>query len=168
MKKLTILLLLIISFNSYSQVQMGYLTGTTFRQPIYGITLQKQFNKYFNLESNVLYSQRMLHNSNKIQADYLQFMINSKFGYFGTKLGIYGGYGFSLNPTLNHTNPENHTYVSFIPNIGLQVTILPKVIIDLKAIYDIGLVPGHYIIEQGWDDPYKALIIMTTLKFQIK
>lgn len=168
MKKLIILLLIIISFNSYSQVQMGYLFGMTFKQPIYGITLQKQFSKYFNLESNVLYSQRMLYNSNKIQADYLQFMINGKFGYFGNKLGMYEGYGFSLNPTLDHTNPENHTYVSFIPNIGLQATILPKVIVDLKCIYDIGLVPGHYIVGQGWDDSYKALIIMTTLKFQIK
>jgi len=140
---------------SKAQTQMGYVTGFTKQginpaavQPIYGITLQKQLIKYVALESDVIYSQRM--NGHNIQADYLQFMIMGKFGYFGNKAGIYGGYGFSLNPTLDHSNPENHTYVSFIPSIGCQLNLFPKTIVELKSIYDIGLMSGYYIPGTGW------------------
>ncbi len=169
--KLLTLSLLFVSLTCFSQVEVGYLTGMTKQginpkhfQPIYGITLQRQFSKYINLESDFVYSQRM--NSNKIQADYLQFMLTGKVGYFGNKIGVYGGYGFSLNPTVNHSNPENHTYVSFIPSVGTQLRILPKTILELKAIYDNGLM-GAYYKNGDWHD-YYGWMIMTTLKFQIK
>lgn len=162
-----------MSIGCCAQTQMGYVTGFTKQginpaavQPIYGITLQKQFGKFVAIESDVIYSQRM--NGKKIQADYLQFMAMAKFGYFGKRAGIYGGYGFSLNPTLDHDNPQNHTYLSFVPSVGCQFNVLPKTIVELKSIYDIGLIPGYYIPTVGWGDSYKGVMIMATLKFTIR
>ncbi len=175
MKKLLISLLFLISFTAYSQVDssdtekvyFGYQTGFTDHQPIYGLTLQKQYCKYVQVETDFVYSQRMM--GHKIQADYLQFMLMGKFGYFGNRFGVYGGYGFSLNPTVNHSNPENHTYMSFVPSVGGQLRILPKTVLELKAIYDCGLVPGFYNVKEGnWGEDYKNAMIMATLKFQLK
>lgn len=149
---------------------VGYLTGftkqginPTVAQPIYGITLQKQFTKFIAVESNCFYSQRM--NGHNIQSDYLSFMALAKFGYFGNKVGVYTAYGLSLNPSLTHANKENHTYGSFGPAIGTQLKLFKSTWIEGKVIYDCGL-SGAYYKDGDWSD-YKGIIIMTTLKFKI-
>lgn len=150
--------------------EVGYLIGGTKQginpasaQPIYGITLQKQFSKNVSLESNVFYSQRM--NGKAIQSDYLSFMLLAKFGYFGNKAGVYVCYGLALNPSLTHANNENHTYGSFTPAIGAQLKLFGRTWIELKGIYDCGL-SGAYLKEGCWSD-YGGLIIMSTLKFRL-
>lgn len=166
-----IAILLLISYAVKTKAQeVGYITGFTKQginpatiQPIYGITLQKQFTKFVAVESNCFYSQRM--NGHKIQSDYLSFMALVKFGYFGNKAGVYAAYGLSLNPSLTHANKENHTYGSFSPAIGTQLKIFKSTWIEGKAIYDYGL-SGAYYKDGSWSD-YKGIIIMTTLKFKL-
>lgn len=154
-----------------SEIQIGYLTGFTKqginpvgRQPIYGITLQKQFSKNVALESNVFYSQRM--NGHKIQSDYLSFMCVAKAGYFGNRAGAYGLYGFSLNPSLSHANPENHTYGSLNIGAGAQIRLFRKTYVELKGYYDCGL-SGAYLKDGiDWYD-YRGVMVMGTLKFKL-
>lgn len=162
---------MLCSLNCVAQIQLGYLTGisksglqASMVQPVYGLTMQKQYNKYVNLESDIFYSQRMV--GNKIQGDYLQFIAQAKFGYFGRVVGVYGGYGFSLNPAINHSNTENHTYVSFIPSVGGQLRIFPKTILELKMSYDTALTAA-YLKDNYWYN-YNGLLILGMLKFDIK
>ncbi len=161
--------LLIISLKCSGQ-EVGYLIGYTKQginpavgQPIYGITLQKQFSKYLAVEGNTFYSQRM--NGHKIQSDYLSFMACVKGGYFGNKIGAYGLYGFSLNPSLSHDNPQNHTYGSFNIGGGTQIKLFKKTWVELKGYYDFGL-SGAYLKNGDWSE-YNGLIIMSTLKFKL-
>lgn len=168
MKKIISILIFISNFCQAQEI--GYLTGATKQgvnpasaQPIYGITLQSQVNKYTAIESNVFYSQRM--NGKKIQSDYLSFLLLSKVGYFLTRGGVYACAGLSLNPSLSHANPENHTYGSFTTGAGVQLKLFRKTWIEGKAIYDYGI-SGGYLKDERWTH-YKGLIIMTTLKFKI-
>lgn len=168
MKKLILITCFIIPFLCNAQ-EFGFITGTTKQginpknaQPIYGISLSKQAHKNVNVETNFMYSQRM--KENKIQADYISFIIMGKFGTsFNKKINLFYGYGFSMNPTLDHSNPENHTYISHQETIGCQIRILPKTILDMKFIYDIDLTSGY--VKDGEFYKYKGLIIMTGMKF---
>lgn len=174
MKKLIIILLLSSFFCKGQEV--GYIGGFSKEvesiQPVYGISMNikfkgdslKSFLKYIQLETNLLYSQRSL--NNKIQADYLQFMAIGKVGYFGNKIGIYGGYGFSLNPTINHSGGENHTYGSFIPCIGINTKLFNRTYLDIKGIYDCGLSGGYYK-NNSWYE-YRGFIIMSSIRFTLR
>ncbi len=166
-----ITMLVIVLVGTYCKAQeVGYIIGYTKQginpavgQPIYGITLQHQFSKYVAVEGNTFYSQRM--NGKKVQSDYRSFMACVKLGYFKSKAGIYGIYGFSLNPSLSHDNPENHTYGSFNIGGGTQLKLFKKTWIELKGYYDCGL-SGAYLKNNEWYD-YQGVIIMSTLKFKI-
>ncbi len=161
---LKILILLSLPFSCLSQIHIGYITGIEDRQPLYGITLQRQFNNYFQLESNVFYSQRM--RGKNIQADYVSFMLVQKAGYFGKRAGGYTGFGISINPTLDHTNWQNHTYLSIAPCLGCQVNVSRKTLLELKGLYDIGITGGYLNPDRSWYR-YKNIIIIGTLKFTI-
>jgi len=184
MKYLITSLFLSISVNIYSQMTIGYLTGLTNQginkpahyQPIYGITIQNQFKGKFGkrlaIESDFLYSQRM--NRTKIQSDYFQYMLIGKIGkfnFFKDRLGIYVGIGGSYNASIDHSNPQNHTYLSVVPTVGGQIKISKVTYLELKAVYDYG-VPmlgfhGGYYNNSSWTN-YKGPLIMGTLKFKIR
>lgn len=165
-----IMLALILGAVKCEAQDIGWLTGYTKQginpasgQPIYGFTLQHQFSKYVAIEGNTFYSQRL--NGKIIQSDYLSFMALVKLGYFGDRAGVYGLYGFTLNPSLSHDNPENHTYGSFNIGGGCQLKVFRKTWVELKGIYDCGL-SGAYLKNGSLSD-YRGLIIMSTLKFEL-
>jgi hypothetical protein len=85
-----------------------------------------------------------------------------KIGYIAEKAGIYYSPGLSLNPTLHHSNPENHTYLSTIQSIGGQINIIPEIIVDLKVGYDFGLTGAYF--DKGSYQKYSGVIILMGLK----
>lgn len=93
-------------------------------------------------------------------------MLTGKVGYIGKKAGAYAGYGMSLNPTLHHSDPANHTYLSIDPCVGAQINVFPKMIVELKLIYSKDLTDGFYNADR-WNK-YSGFIVMGTLKFRIR
>ena len=151
--------------------EIGYLAGVTKQginperfEPLYGFTIGKRINKVVSIETAFYYSQRSV--GSVIQADYLSFVAMPKIGYFTKKAGIYYAPGLVLNPTLHHSNVENHTYLSTIQSIGGQINIIPEIIMDIKIGYDFGLT-GAYI-ESGNYQKYSGAIIFLGLKYDLK
>ncbi len=134
-------------------------------QPIYGITLQQQFGRFLNVEGNVSYIQvqtRHPYATHTIR-DYLNFMILAKPGFYSKKGGAFIVYGFSINPSLNHNNIENHTYTSFNIGGGTQFNVTQRKIIELKLFYSCGLQSG-YMVNGEWQDFYNGTQFMLTFK----
>jgi hypothetical protein len=168
--KNTILILsLLLSVGGQAQ-EIGYLSGAnrigispSRFQPLYGFTVGAQINKTFAIETALFYSQRSY--GETIQADYLSFMALFKIGHFGSKAGVYYAPGMALNPTLYHSNIENHTYISHVQSVGGQVNLSPKIIIDLKLAYDFGL-SGAYYDASGFKK-YSGFMVLAGLKFKL-
>ncbi len=175
MKKLIIILLSIVAIEVSAQdstmiyTEEGLVTGFNRMgldadrtlQPIYGITFQQQFGRLFNAEATVIYTQA---EANNIMRDYLSFCLIGKPGYYGHKAGVYGVYGFSINPALGHSNPENHTYGALLIGAGAQLNIAKKKVIDLKLIYSAAL-SGAYLKNGEWSE-YSGLQLMLTFKIK--
>ncbi|MCC6817646.1 MAG: hypothetical protein IT245_01970 [Bacteroidia bacterium] len=148
--------------------EFGYITGANNLgynaqrfQMLYGISGSKKFKDYFNLETGVFYSQRQY--ENEIQADYLSFYNMFQFGTFKEKYGIYAGPIVALNPTLHHSNIENHTYVSAGLGLGGRLLLVKKVWADARIAYDKGLT-GAYFKNNTYQN-YDGLSIFLGLKF---
>lgn len=170
--KNSIILILFFVFSTYTKAQeIGFLTGVTKQgvnperfEPLYGFTIGANFNKVFSLETALYYSQRSI--GGTVQADYFSFVAMPKIGYFTKKAGIYYAPGLVLNPTLHHSNIENHTYLSTIQSIGGQVNIIPEIIMDLKIGYDFGLTGAYF--ENGAYKKYSGAIIFLGIKCVFK
>ena len=161
--------ILFITLPVYAQ-QLGFTTGFTKQgmhaatyQPLYGMSFGKNFNTYFGLDAYVYYSQRTI--GKVTQADYISFAVMPKAGWFGKRLGVYYSPGLLLNPTLHHANMENHTYLSAIQSAGVQIYITKKMLVDLKAGYDIGLTGAYF--DNGSYHKYRGFIAISTLKFEL-
>jgi hypothetical protein len=168
-KKSLVILLLLLSMHCRSQ-EIGYLTGVsrlginpTRFQPLYGFSIGGKINKYIALETALFYSQRSI--GAIIQADYFSFLAMPKIGYFGKKAGIYYCPGVSLNPTLEHSNIENHTYFSHLQAAGGEINITPKIIADIKVGYDIGLTGAYF--ENGIYRKYSGPVLFLGLKLKV-
>lgn len=134
-------------------------------QPVYGFTFQQQFGKYVNVEGDISYIQvqtRQLNATHNIR-DYGNMMLLLKLGRFGHKAGVYSLYGFSISPSFNHSNPENHTYTSFHIGGGTQVNITKKKVVEFKLMYCVGLRSG-YMIKGQWQDFYSGTQFMMIFK----
>lgn len=168
--KLIIFFLFLICANAGYGQELGYTIGLSKEginaekfQPLYGFTFGKTFNKYVGLESYFIYSQRTI--ESRTQADYISFILMPKVGYFDKTFGIYYAPGLALNPTLHHSNIENHTYLSTIQSVGAQVNVTPKIIVDIKGGYDIGLAKA-YLISTSYQK-YKGAIVLASMKFDL-
>ncbi len=148
--------------------ELGYLSGVTKQginperfEPLYGFTIGARVNKFLSIETAFYYSQRSI--GSVIQADYFSFLAMPKVGYFGKRAGVYYAPGISLNPTLYHSNPENHTYLSTLQSVGGQFNILPELMIDLKIGVDIGLTGAYW--ENKVYQKYSGPVILLGLKY---
>jgi hypothetical protein len=156
---------------SYCRSQeIGYLTGASKMginparfQPLYGFSIGGQINKYLAVETALFYSQRSI--GEIIQADYFSFLAMPKVGFFGKKAGVYYCPGIALNPTLEHSNIENHTYFSHLQAAGGQINIKSKIIVDLKIGYDIGLTGAYF--ENGVYKKYSGPVFFLGLKLKV-
>lgn len=151
--------------------ELGFTTGISKEgidaqkfQPLYGFTLGKKLNRFFALEAYCIYSQRTI--KAEVQADYVSFILMPKVGYFTKRAGIYYAPALALNPTLHHSNIENHTYLSAIQAAGLQVNITSTILIDAKCGYDSGLTKA-YLTANGYQK-YKGIIMLASVKFDLK
>lgn len=165
-KLLLFVLFMIANVTVYS-MELGYNAGLNRiginpagYQPLYGFSIGKTFNKYLGVETNLIYSQRSIGKS--IQADYLSFILMPKLGYFGKKAAIFYGPSLLLNPTLYHSNIENHTYLSTLHVIGAQYNISSKLSIDMKAGYDIGLCGAYF--DNGKYSRYSGPVLLLGMK----
>lgn len=170
MKKYILLIALVVSGLSVKAQELGYLSGFNKLgynpqqfQPLYGFSLGKKFSKYFVLESALFYSQRS-YNSD-IQADYFTFMALPQFGLFKEKWGVYACPSVSLNPTLHHSNIQNHTYVSAGAGVGARILLFKKVWGDGRLLYDKGLSGAYF--ENGSYKNYNGIQIHLGLKFDL-
>ncbi len=159
-----------MSVNRGQAQELGYLSGANRMgisparfQPLYGFSVGAQVNKWLGIETAMFYSQRSI--GETIQADYFSFMLMPKLGIFTDKAGVYFAPAILLNPTLHHSNIENHTYLSCMPAVGGQVNIKPKIIVDLKIGYDIGLT-GAYL-ENDVFKKYTGPVVFLGLKFKL-
>jgi hypothetical protein len=132
-------------------------------QPVYGFSIGYKLNKYLALETNLLYSQRT--RGNMVQSDYLSFVVMPKLGYFKKKFGLYYGPSLLLNPSLDHSNNQNHTYFSTFQSIGTQVNLRPELIIDAKFGYDLGLTGGFF--DNGKYQNYNGLMFLVGMKLKL-
>ena len=132
-------------------------------QPVYGFSIGYKLNKYLALETNFLYSQRT--RGNMVQSDYLSFVLMPKFGYFDKRYGLYCGPAILLNPSLDHSNNQNHTYFSTFQAIGGQLNLRPELILDAKLGYDIGLSGGFF--DNGTYQKYKGPMLLFGMKLKI-
>ncbi|MEZ4805462.1 MAG: hypothetical protein R2852_08270 [Bacteroidia bacterium] len=159
-----------ISLNPIHSQEIGYCLGinklginpSSF-QPVYGMSIGGKLNSFLALETNLLYSQRSIGNS--IQADYLSFVCMPKIGLFKEKFGVYYAPALVLNPTLYHSNVENHTYVSTMQGIGLEFNLSQKIKIDGKVGYDIGLSGAYF--ENGAYQNYSGAFVLLGMKLII-
>ena len=158
----------IFQFSECKGQELGYLAGITKQginperfEPLYGFTIGAKVNRILSIETAFYYSQRSI--GSTIQADYFSFLAMPKIGYFGKKAGVYYAPGISLNPTLYHSNPENHTYLSTLQALGGQFNILPELVIDLKVGLDIGLTGAYF--ENGHYQNYSGPVIFLGLKY---
>lgn len=169
--KFFLLFLFIGTYNMAAGQELGFTTGVSKEgidaqkfQPLYGFTLGKKLNRFFALEAYFIYSQRTI--KAEVQADYISFILMPKIGYFTRKGGIYYAPALALNPTLHHSNIENHTYLSAIQAAGLQVNITPAILIDAKCGYDIGLTKA-YLTANDYQK-YKGVIILASVRFDLR
>jgi hypothetical protein len=160
----------VLAVSSGRAQEIGYLSGASKMgisparfQPLYGFTIGAKLNKFFAFETALFYSQRSI--GETIQADYFSFVAFPKIGLFREKFAVYYAPGIALNPTLHHSNIENHTYVSHIQSIGGHVNLKPKIMVDLKLGYDIGLSGAYF--ENGTYRKYSGPIILLGLKFRV-
>src|SRR5690606_14518722 len=126
-KYLILMLVISSAFNAQSQ-EIGYVMGinklglsSNLYQPIYGISLGGAIHKNISIETNCFYSQR-----SKLDvpiADYISFVLMPKIGVFKPKWALFYGPAISLNPTLNHSDTRNHTYLSTMHTLGVQVAL---------------------------------------------
>lgn len=157
-------------FSKANAQEIGYVGGLSSLgidaksyQPLYGFSIGYQFNKYLGLETNLFYSQRTIGSS--IQADYISFLAMPKIGYFGKKVAFFYGPAILLNPTLHHSNIENHTYLSTYQSIGFQYKIMSKLAVDLKLGYDIGLTGAYF--TNGSYQKYSGPMVLLGIKMLI-
>lgn len=129
-------------------------------QPVYGISIGYRFNSVFAVETNCFYSQRTI--GNAVQADYLSFMAMPKLGYFGKNLGLYFAPALLLNPTLYHSNIENHTYLSTLQSIGAEWRTGKKLCLDVKLGYDFGLSGAYF--ENSAYKTYNGPLLLLGMK----
>lgn len=162
--------LTILPFELRSQ-ELGYLGGVNRIghnprnfQLLYGFTLGKRVSKSLYLESGLFYSQRQY--ENEIQADYASFYLMPQIGTFRKRYGLYFAPMVSLNPTLHHSNIENHTYVSAGLGIGGRLKVLKRVWLDAKVLYDKGLTGAYF--ENGSYREYDGTQIHLGLKFDLE
>lgn len=160
--------LLSVSFAKAQEI--GYITGVnklgispSSYQPIYGFSIGAMVHKYVNIETNMYYSQRSI--GAVPLADYLSFVLMPKIGNFNSKLSVFYGPGFAINPTLNHSATQNHTYVSMLQTIGVQLAIGKHLIADAKIGQDVGLT-GGYFKNNEWTK-YSGPIVMLGLKLNL-
>jgi hypothetical protein len=132
-------------------------------QPVYGFSIGYQLNKHFAVETNLLYSQRT--RGTTVQSDYLSFVLMPKIGYFDKKFGLFYGPSLLLNPSLDHSNSQNHTYFSTCQAIGGQINLRPELILDAKFGYDFGLTGGFF--DNGSYQKYHGLMILVGMKLKI-
>jgi hypothetical protein len=168
MKNLCLIVCCVCFFNIQAQ-EIGYLSGVSKLginpsgfQPLYGFTIGTQLNKYIGIETALFYSQRS--KGAEIQADYFSFMAMPKIGFFGKRAGVYYAPGIALNPTLHHSNIENHTYLSTFQSVGAQLNIRPRILVDLKVGYDIGLTGAYF--ENGGYSKYSGIMILAGIKIR--
>lgn len=168
MKKHLILFTLLVSGIALKAQELGYLSGVNKLgynpqqfQPLYGFSIGKKLNNWFVLESALFYSQRSYNND--IQADYFTFMLMPQFGLFKSKWGVYAGPTASLNPTLHHSNIQNHTYVSAGLGAGARLMVLKNIWIDGRVMYDKGLTGAYF--DNGAYKNYNGIQIHLGLKF---
>jgi len=147
--------------------EVGYNTGINktginpgLFQPVYGISIGYRFNSVFAIETNCLYSQRSI--GSAVQADYLSFMAMPKIGYFGKKLGFYFAPALLLNPTLYHSNIENHTYMSTFQSLGAEWRAGKKLCLDVKFGYEFGLSGAYF--ENGAYKTYNGPLLLLGMK----
>jgi hypothetical protein len=165
-----LLLLSFISLNSIHSQEIGYCLGinklginpSSF-QPVYGMSIGAKLNSFIALETNLLYSQRSIGSS--IQADYLSFVCMPKIGVFKEKFGLYYAPAIVLNPTLYHSNVKNHTYVSTMQGVGVELKLSPSIKIDGKVGYDIGLSGAYF--ENGAYQNYSGAFVLLGMKLVI-
>ena len=132
-------------------------------QPVYGFSIGYKLNKYLALETNFLYSQRT--RGNVVQSDYFSFVLMPKFGYFDKQYGLYYGPAILLNPSLDHSNNQNHTYLSTFQAIGGQYNLRPELLLDAKIGYDFGLTGGFF--DNGTYQKYKGPMFILGMKLKI-
>jgi hypothetical protein len=160
----------ILSISMVNAQEIGYITGVnklgvspSLFQPFYGFSIGAKVYKYVNIETNMYYSQRSI--GSTPLADYLSFVLMPKIGNFNNKLSVFYGPGFVLNPTLNHSATQNHTYVSTLQTIGIQFSIGKHLIADAKVGQDIGLTGGYYVNNE-WTK-YSGPMVMLGLKLNL-
>ena len=165
-----ILLFLFSTNNKLNAQEIGYNLGmnklgiqATSFQPMYGFSIGYHLNKHLALETNLLYSQRT--RGSMVQSDYLSFVLMPKFGFFKKKFGLYYGPSLLLNPSLDHSNNQNHTYLSTFQSIGGQIHLRPELIVDAKFGYDFGLTGGFF--DNGEYQKYKGLVVILGMKMRI-
>ena len=141
--------------------QLGIQAQST--QPLYGFSIGYQLNKHIGIETNLIYSQRTY--GSKIQSDYFSFVLMPKFGIFKEKYGIYLAPSLLLNPTLDHSNNQNHTYLSSFQSIGAQIHLRPELIVDAKLGWDIGLTGGYF--DQGTYQKYTGPMLILGMKIKV-
>ena len=132
-------------------------------QPLYGFSMGYQLNSNFALESNFFYSQRMY--GSKVQADYFSLMLMPKLGFFKSKWGVFVASSILLNPTLDHSNNQNHTYLSSYQAIGAQLNLRPELLVDVKLGYDLGLTGGFY--DYGNYQKYWGPMLLLGMKMKV-
>ncbi len=132
-------------------------------QPIYGFSIGYQLGRTFAVETNLIYSQRT--HGSIVQSDYLSFILMPKIGYFDKKFGLYVAPSIALNPSLDHSNNQNHTYLSTFQAIGGQINLRPELLIDAKIGYDIGLTGGFF--DNGQYQKYKGPMFILGMKLKI-
>lgn len=172
-KILAFCLLLSFLLNSNVKLQaqeIGYNLGmnklgiqATSFQPVYGFSIGYQLGKNFALETNLIYSQRT--RGSQVQSDYLSFVLMPKVGIFKNKFGVYFAPSVLLNPSLDHSNNQNHTYLSTFQALGGQINLRRELIIDAKIGYDIGLTGGFF--DNGQYQKYNGPMLIIGMKLKI-
>jgi hypothetical protein len=167
-------ILLFLFFNAFAfkteAQEIGYTIGANKLgiqansfQPLYGFSIGYQINKNIGIETNLFYSQRMY--GSKIQSDYLSFVLMPKIGIFKEKFGLYVAPSILLNPSLDHSNNQNHTYISTFQALGFQVHLKPELLIDAKLGYDLGLTGGYF--DNGQYQKYNGPMVLLGMKIKI-
>ena len=164
-----LLCMMLLLGSSLNAQELGYVLGVNkiginpgSFQPLYGMSLSKVFSKYLAVETACFYSQRLIDQTP--QADYLSFALTPQWGYFDKNYGVYLAPALMLNPTLYHSNLENHTYLSSYIAIGGRKRLAKKIILDAKAGYDIGLTGGYYLNNYS---KYSGVMLQVALKFDL-
>lgn len=149
MKRILFIVIVLSSVLNSQAQEIGFLGGISklginqpIAQPLYGFTLGADLHKFFNLEAKFFYSQRM--RNSLTQADYITMSLQPKLGYFGKKWGAYFSPALALNPTLDHSNTQNHTYLSTTLGIGVQRKIGQHLIADIQFANDFGMTGGYF------------------------